>query len=820
MKKTTKYQKALKSMDKFVDIKQIYDNGIELKDGTFITGIKVNPFDIWTCDDVHARQILSSLRYAFNVINFPVYQAFVYIPSSFESLENSLLHELEDAGEQQKEIIIDDLNKIDSFSHANKKLEFHIYIASRNIKTLQKRYEILKQEFARAFIINELYYLDYINYCNWLFDFNDNMLAKGYYHGNSLEELPQNKHQEIVSAYDTTGEKDTKKNKVSYNLYEVTDKPEYFTINGRYYSLLLVKGLPPQYDIGLFNYLGRNQNIKMMYISQDSTLDLITHVRNEYRILEDSLKSAVAQKNMVQADELANKIKSLKAYSEEMSINKDKTLDISLAFVVSHYEYKEMLYIKKNFSQSLRHQGFTIFSPKYLQLTLFRYFSPIFSDDTLLNTTQKNNIGFPLGSNSFALTYPYHFSTNEDENGFLYGYERNMNGRIVFNPYFYKDNVEHAVQENRLNGNIILMGETGSGKSTDLFLLIRYFIRRNNFVMWIDPENQNKKYTMKKGGTYLEFGSDKFMFNIWQLCRVSTDEDDDAEKMEKELWNTEQAIINAIDTFKNVLILYCREISDATLSVVGMIAKRMYENKGITPEKVPNFEHLKNTDYPIMQDFAIALSQIRNEFITAKNQKFVDACEDLLIKITPMLEEHRFLFNGHTTQNIEVKKGQLIGIGTKNLYLKDKNVQSALYYIIYSQAFNYCLDNKIDSAFIYDEAHTTMKDAQTVELLDQFTRRSRKYGNLTVLGTQEPLDLDKPNMLGIVNNSTYIIAKMLTKDNALRTLKNMIGLDDEDLDTIKGFQQGDSYFKCGKKAFYMHTLLTEKENSDKGNNYS
>ena len=819
MRTTKNKQKALRSMDKFIDIEQIYNNGIKLKDGTYIMGIKIIPFDIWTCNDVHARQILESLRYAYNVINFPIYHSFVYIPSSFESLENSLLKELEEnATEQQTEIILDDLNKIDSFSKANKKLEFHLFIANKNQKILQKQYETMISEFSRSFIVHNLYYLDYINYCNWLFDLNDNLLPQAYYHGESLSEMPS-KISENKSIYDEKEEMDLKTNKVIYSMYEVTDFLEYFMMNGRYYSIILVKELPPQYDVGLFNYLGRNQNIKMLYISQNSNLDLITHVRNEYKLLEESLKTAVAQKNMVQADELTNKIQSLKAYSEEMAINRDKTLDISLAFVVSHTDYKEMMYIKKNFMQSLRHQGFTVISPKYLQLALFKYFSPIFINDPILNSTQKNNIGFPLGTNSFALAYPYHFSTNEDQNGFLYGYEKNMNGRIIFNPYYYKDQESLAVQENRLNGNIILMGETGSGKSTDLFLLIRYFIRRNNFIMWIDPENQNKKYTLKMGGTYLEFGSNKFMFNLWQLCRVTSDEED-PDKLDAELWNTEQAIINAIDTFKKVLILYCREIKDSTLSVVGMIAERMYANKGITPKKTPSFEHLKNTDYPIMQDFALALRDIRNEFKEMNNTKFVDACEDLLIKITPMLQEHRFLFNGHTTQNIEIKKGQIIGIGTKNLYLKDKNVQSALYYIIYTQAFNYCLDNKIDSAFIYDEAHTTMKDDQTIDLLDQFTRRSRKYRNLTVLGTQEPLDLNKPNMLGILNNSTYIITKMLTKDNALRTLKEMIGVDDEDLYLIKGFQQGDSYFKCGKKAFYMHTLLTEKENMDKGNNYS
>ena len=70
-----------------------------------------------------------------------------------------------------------------------------------------------------------------------------------------------------------------------------------------------------------------------------------------------------------------------------------------------------------------------------------------------------------------------------------------MGGRILFNPWLYLDNQELAVRESRLTGNIIILGETGSGKSTDMYLLFRYFIRRNNFIMWIDPENSNKKET-------------------------------------------------------------------------------------------------------------------------------------------------------------------------------------------------------------------------------------------------------------------------------------------------------------------------------------
>lgn len=809
-------RKIMKSIDKFIDIKEIYNDGILLKDNSYITGLKIIPFDIWVASDFQARTILNNLRYAFNQINFPVYQAFVYTPSTFETMENNLIAELDNANEQQKTIILDDLDKIEEFTQDNKKVEFFVLIKDKNMKDLTRKYEDLRTELSRAFIIRDLYYSDFIAFCNWSLDIDSTILTQGYYHGNNLNIL-NTSFDDITSNesfYDDEATTNNHHSIIGSNLYTIEEKREHFIINDKYCTLILVKGLPKEYEVGLFNYVGKNQDIKTFFITQESDLDLIKHVKSEYKSLKELYDKACRANDILQRDELSNKLNSLDEFSQLMVSNKDRTIDVSLAFIVSHYDYKEMQYVKKKFTEELRTMGFSVLIPKYLQLALFKYFNPIFKKDYMLNSIQEFNIGFPLSTTSFALTYPYHFSTCEDSNGFLYGYERNMNGKIVFNPFFYKDNEKIAVKENRLNGNIILLGEAGSGKTSDLFLFIRYFIRRKTFIMWIDPENQNKKYTLANGGSYLEFGSDKFLFNPFQLIRVSSDDDD---INFDEIWNTKQAIINAIDLFKNFLTLYCKQIDDNTLNMVGMVANRMYEKRKITNLKT--FEHLSNTDYPIVDDFAETLSNFIIEFKQSGNIKFLSACEDLMIKITPLLEEHRHLVNGHTTFDVDMAPGKMIGIGTKKLYLKSKNVQDAMYYIIYNHAFNFCLDPNVDTSFVYDEAHRTMNNEMTVELLDQFTRRSRKYKNITLLGTQEPLDLNKPNMQGIINNSTYIIVKMLTKDNALRTLKDMIGVENDDLAQIKGFGQGDSYFRCGKKSYYMHTLLTEKEIENKGNNY-
>ena len=206
---TRKFEKAFKSIDKFMDIKEIYDNGILLKDGSIVCGIKLNPFDIWTCENAMADKVISTLRYAINQFDFPVYQCMVYSPSSFEELSNALEKELEETTEIQQTIIIDDIEKLEEFSLNNKKVEFFLMIKHKNQRILQKRFGILKSELARGFIVKDCSYLDYSTYLNWLFDFNDNFLVQAYYKGRKMldenvsdEEIKERKQDIDISIID------------------------------------------------------------------------------------------------------------------------------------------------------------------------------------------------------------------------------------------------------------------------------------------------------------------------------------------------------------------------------------------------------------------------------------------------------------------------------------------------------------------------------------------------------------------------------------------------------------------------------------------
>lgn len=824
------FKKAFKSIDKFIDIESIYDDCIILKNNNIIKGIKIKPIDIWTCTDALARSTILQLRYAFNQFDFEIYQSVVYSPSSFNELKNTLLRNFDNFNEIQQSIVLDDVEKLEEFSINNKKVEFFAFVKGKNEREVIRKYSCLKEELSRVFLINDCSYLDYLTYCNWLFDLDDNFLCKGYYKGRKIlsDELANSEIKQASQDIDIEIINDEKRElDIKYSLFDVEEKKDYFKINGKYYSLILVHAFPQEFDVGILNYVARNQFIKTFFKTKRSNLDLVKHTKKESKDLQEKLKTAIITKDVTREEELRAKIQSLEEYARDMINNRDRTIDMSMAFVVSHFEFKEMKYIRDSLIDELKNLGFTVYSPNNLHLPIFKYFNPIFNKDTIISDTLEFNIGFPIGSSSYALSYPYHFSTNEDENGFLYGYEKNMNGRILFNPFLYLDNVDLSVQEGRLTGNIILIGESGSGKTTDLYLFYRYFIRRGCFIMWVDPENKNKKETINNGGTYLEFGSKNHMFNLFQLIRVSTDEDN-PQIRHKIMWDSEIACNNAINLFKNVLMLYNNTISDNTLAVVGLVARTMYEKFGfldyedengeLIKAKYPKFDDLKNTDFPTLSDFATVLVEEHKVYKKMEDKTFAKSLMDLLTKIQPMLNEDRFMFDGYTSAEIKLKKGGIIGIGTKYLYNLPPNVRQALHYIIYNQAFSYCLDDKMLSAFLYDEAHVAMNEPKLISLADQFNRRSRKYLNNVLFSSQEALDFggDKE---AILNETSYIIIKKVTKKNSLDKIHELLGLDDVDLDNISTFQRGDSYFKCGNKAFYMHTSLTVKEEQSKGNNY-
>ena len=409
--------------------------------------------------------------------------------------------------------------------------------------------------------------------------------------------------------------------------------------------------------------------------------------------------------------------------------------------------------------------------------------------------------------------WPYVFETMKDPQGFILGYETGNHGIICFDPYYYRSNKQQAALEKRFNGNMVLVGTSGAGKTTTMDLIVLYLRRMKKKIIWIDPENKNHYITKKYGGTYVNWGRKNNIINIFDLKPISVEDDEDPNVM----WDTETAIYNVVDDIKITLRYLMSSISDDTLNIVGDITKKVYQNAGIS--LTGSFKGLTYEDFPTFSDFDHVIDQEIKKESKKKSSKRLNLLEDLKLKITPLLNEWSMYFNGHTTIKITDDPGQIISFGTKVLYNKSAELKNALNRIMYQYAWSLCLDDREDSAFLFDEAHTQIHDVITAELIAQFVRRSRKYRNLSIIGTQEPKDFAVKEVLvhgkSIFNSCAYKIIMSLEHD-AVNDLRKLCTLNDNECNLIEQFLQGDALFIAGNRRIPIHVIATERELSEMG----
>ena len=126
------------------------------------------------------------------------------------------------------------------------------------------------------------------------------------------------------------------------------------------------------------------------------------------------------------------------------------------------------------------------------------------------------------------------------------------------------------------------------------------------------------------------------------------------------------------------------------------------------------------------------------------------------------------------------------------------------------------MDKNINTFLSVDEAKVLLGSQNELgaEFLAQIQRRSRKYNTGTIIITQQPTDFaaDKIIMHGkaIFDNASYYLAMGLKKQ-AVEDLSKLIDLNENEIETIKRFSQGQGLFVCGSRRMQINVVLTQDE---------
>ena len=576
----------------------------------------------------------------------------------------------------------------------------------------------------------------------------------------------------------------------------------HFQMGDRYVKLVTILNTPKEYYAGILSVLTSNPNIKVDMMCEPSSENIPNLIKNQVNKMEREYRETV---DVTKREKISQDVTALNNMVAHLVARRDKTYNVVINVMIITDSLNELNEEYQKLKMQLSVMGWQLQSLTGIQEKLYKRTSVWFYTDGF-NSEMKRNLGVLLPSLNLASLYPFTFDTLDDPKGLLIGNEQYNGGKIMFDQFVYVNDRNIAVEQNRLNGNLITVGKSGSGKTTALNLTMMQHMLYRRKIVWIDPENKIKPLIERAIGSFFNMGTSKARINVFDLKPISSDEEDEVEK-----YNTKLAIYNVVEDIKIILKYLNPKIRDETLAVIGDIAVRTYESVGI--DKDTKFRYLGYEKYPTFTNFNAVL----NEYIEKMESAGIlddeyRAYRDLSLKIKPLINEYAIYFDGKTTINVSETANPFIGFGTKVFFNLTEGLRNALMHIILQFSWSLCLDESEFSVFCVDEAHLLILVGETAKMIEQFVRRSRKYNNATILATQEVHDFADSKVLtsgkAIFNSSAYKLIMNLERDGILDLMK-LTTLTEGEASLIDGFKMGEAVLIAGNKRIPIQIQVTD-----------
>ncbi len=574
--------------------------------------------------------------------------------------------------------------------------------------------------------------------------------------------------------------------------------PSDFFISDKYATILTVVSYPKFISPGYLSNLTSMPGIKIV----------IKHIPVSFSVVSKMLNKQIAELKQKYADErdrtMQEKIRmdyeSLESFVTMIAANQAKIFDFQMHIMITA-DTKEELELKKtnvkSYLEAMEMRGVAL---RFEQEKALKSMVPIFPKQDI-----EDRVGTPIPSVTIAAMYPFIFDSVKDPGlSTLLGVDFS-GGVILFNQFLYKIRKEN----NRNNANLILLGTSGSGKSTTAKLLLRNHIRNGCQIVAIDPENELEEMTKNFGGDTIDLGrgGEFGMINPLQIV-IDADEDE----IKQGLGYT--ILPRTLQFLKAFMKYYDPSIEEDVLTLFSEVVQDTYRRFGIDFDK--DFYNFTAEDYPTFSDVYETIKAILLSMTDHTQER--DIMERLELKIRPLTKDLKYYFDGHTTITHD---SDFIVFNIKELMNADENIKNALFFNILKYAWGLCLDKEVDTVLMVDEAHVLLGDnnALGADFLAQVQRRARKYNTGTIIITQQPSDFAAPGVLmqgkAIFDNASYYIVMGLKKQ-ATEDLGLLIDLNDNEKESIKQYNQGEALFVCGNRRMRINVVVTPEELSSFG----
>lgn len=568
-----------------------------------------------------------------------------------------------------------------------------------------------------------------------------------------------------------------------------------FIISDKFATILTVLSYPKYITPGYLSSLTSGMaGVKIVIKHIPVAFEVVSKMLNKQLI--DLYDRYQKESDATYQERIRQDYESLESFIKVITTNQSKVFDFQMHILITADTKEELERTKVSLKSTLEAMEMRAVPLRFEQEKVLKSCLPIFDKQDI-----EDRIGTPIPSPTLAAMYPFVFDSIKDQGlSCLLGVDFS-GGIILFNQFLYQIKKEH----NRNNANMIILGTSGSGKSTAAKLLLRSHVRNGYRIIAIDPEGELEPMARLYNGDFIDLGRGGEFGMINPLEIVP-----DADEEESSRGLGYAVLAKALQTLKAFMKYYDPSIEEDVLTLFNEVVVETYQRFNINVRT--DFTKLTSEDFPTFSD---VYTTIRGRILSyGEATRERDIMEKLEIKVRPLVSgglEH--YFDGHTTIG---PKSNFVVFNIRELINAEKNIKNALIFNILKYAWGLCLDSSQNTVLQVDEAHILLSNdnALGADFLAQVQRRARKYNSGTIVITQQPSDFAAPDVLmqgkAIFDNASYYMVMGLKKQ-AVEDLSKLIDLNDNEKENIKRYNQGDALFICGSKRMQISVIATDSE---------
>ena len=394
-----------------------------------------------------------------------------------------------------------------------------------------------------------------------------------------------------------------------------------------------------------------------------------------------------------------------------------------------------------------------------------------------------------LPAGSVANLYPFNYSGKTDPKGIYIGKDKYGSNIVVDFDRRESD---------KTSANILILGNSGQGKSHLMKLLICNLLEAGKSVISLDAEHELEELCGNLGGCFIDLMAGEKRINVLEVRCWDEGDTSETDESVPEAFRKSTLLARHISFLKDFFRAY-KEFSDPQLDTIEIMLSKLYQKWGITEET--DFQQLAPEDYPILSDlYALMEEELRH--YQAGSLYTRELLQEVLLGLHSLcMGADAPFFNGHT--NITGDRFLVFGVG--GMLTAAKSLRNALLFNVLAYMSDRLLTAGNTVAAL-DELYLWLSNPVAIEYIRNCLKRVRKRDSALLMASQNLEDFDQEGVREMTKPLFAIPPhQFLFNPGSIgrRFYMDMLQLDEAEFELIRHARRGECLFKCGAERYLL-----------------